>query len=596
MAQPEHNQMWRATQLSLLQQHYSSFAVFLRDAMHFLGGWSPSWMQYDIANYLQHGPDDLMVEAQRGEAKSTITCIFAVWKLIHDPKHRILIISAASKMANQNAALITKLILFWEPLKCLRPDKSAGDRTSVEAFDVHFSLKGVDKSPSVACMGITANLPGNRADLLIADDIESPKNSMTAAMREHLLTLTLEFTAIATGRPGVPARVVYLGTPQTSESIYNTLPGRGFAVRIWPGRYPTIAEVPNYGPHLAPSIRNRMEADVSLQFGGGPAGDAGQPTDPVMMDEEKLQRKLLDRGAASFQLNYMLNTRLMDAGRFPLKTENIILMPGSPTDTVPSVVHRGMGASAQRVMQSSGTGYTFALPEIPEGTERIKFEGIHMQVDPAGGGANGDENGFAVTGYANGTIYLLAVGGVRGGYEAEQMDALAAVAEKFKPNIVSIEKNYGYGAFAKVWLPVLHKRWQGSILEPYVGGQKEKRIIGTLEPVIGRGALVVFESAIEMDHDLTEAYNQSGKRSVYSVLHQLTKLQNVRKCLKHDDRLDAVEGSVSYWVAKLTIDQHRREQQAEARAYQEWVEDPVGWTRNQPPVRASASTLNKYRR
>ena len=40
-------------------------------------------------------------------------------------------------------------------------------------------LKGVDRSPSVACIGITGQLPGKRADLLIADDIESPKNAGT---------------------------------------------------------------------------------------------------------------------------------------------------------------------------------------------------------------------------------------------------------------------------------------------------------------------------------------------------------------------------------------------------------------------------------
>ncbi|WKC56436.1 terminase large subunit [Stenotrophomonas phage c9-N] len=596
MASVDHK--WREAQLKHLQAHYASFALFLKDAMWFLGQWVPSWMQYDIANYLQHGPDDLMIQAQRGEAKSTITCIYAVWALIHDPKHRVFIVSAGEKMATQNAALITKLILFWDILKCLRPDKSAGDRTSVEAFDVHYSLKGVDKSPSIACVGITANLPGNRADLLIADDIESPKNSMTQGNRDILMTLSLEFSAIATGRPGVPPRIVYLGTPQTSESIYNTLPDRGFALRIWPGRFPTHKEMANYGEYLAPKLRNMIEAEPKLQFGGGPAGDAGQPTDPNMMDEQKLQRKLLDRGQSSFQLNYMLNTRLMDALRYPLKSEQLVLMPGSPTGKVPMVINRSVGSQNMKLVQSSGVAHMVSQAVIPSDVEYVPFDGIHMQVDPAGGGDNGDETGFAVTAYANGTIYVLAMGGIPGGYNDMQMELLAGIAERFKPHTISIEKNFGYGAFAKVWLPILHKKWKGTILEPYVGGQKETRIIGTLEPVIGRGALVVYESAIDLDDELTEPHaNAPGGRKIYSCLHQLVKLQKTKRCLRHDDRLDALEGSVRHWVNKLNLDQQRKADALEAKKHAAWLNDPVGWSKsssNHYVQPSRPNTLSKY--
>ena len=593
MAQLEN---WRHEHQKALAERYQSFAVFLRDAMWYLGKWTPTWMQYDIANYMQYGPDNQMTQAQRGEAKSTIACIYGVWMLIHDPKHRVLIVSAGQKGATLNATLITKMILFWDVLKFLRPDKSAGDRTSVEAFDVHHSLKGVDRSPSVACIGITANLPGLRADLLIPDDIESPKNSMTAMMRENLLTLSLEFSAIATGRPGVNPRILYLGTPQTSESIYNTLPGRGFDVRIWPGRYPTIKQLNNYGPHLAPRIKNAIDADPSLQFGGGPAGEEGKPTDPQMFDDAKLNVKLADRGASSFQLNYMLNTRLMDALRFPLKPENLILMPGSPTGKAPLVITRGVGAANTKIVQSAGVAYALSTPVIADGVAYEKFEGIHMQVDPAGGGANGDETGFAITAYLNSTIYLLAIGGIKGGYDDTQMEELAELAKKFEVNTISIEKNYGYGAFAKVWLPILHKTWKGSILEPYVGGMKEARIIGTLEPVIGRGSLVVYESAINMDHDMTELYKDTGQRKLYSFLHQLAKMQKLARCLKHDDRADALEGSIRFWVDKLKVDQHRKSVEAEQRAHQKWLDDPVGWSKNQRPLVATRSNiLDQYR-
>src|SRR5690606_32601299 len=207
----------RRKKLVVLQKHYAHFAVFMRDIMKVLG-FTPTWMQYDIANYLQFGPNNLMVQAQRGEAKTTITAIFAVWQLIQDPQHRILVISAGGTNANETATLIQRIILTVPQLECLRPDKNAGDRTSVEAFDVHHSLKGIDRSPSVACIGVTGNLPGKRADLLIADDVESNKNSRTAANRELLLNITLEFSAICTGRPGIPARILYLGTRRPARA------------------------------------------------------------------------------------------------------------------------------------------------------------------------------------------------------------------------------------------------------------------------------------------------------------------------------------------------------------------------------------------
>ena len=170
----------RRKKLAILRSHYPHFATFMRDIMKVLG-FTPTWMQYDIANYMQFGPSLTMVQAQRGEAKSTIAAIYAVFCLIHDPSHRVLIVSAGGTQANEIATLVQRIILTVPSLECLRPDKNSGDRTSIEAFDVHHSLKGIDKSPSVACIGVTGNLPGKRADLLIADDVESNKNSRTAA-------------------------------------------------------------------------------------------------------------------------------------------------------------------------------------------------------------------------------------------------------------------------------------------------------------------------------------------------------------------------------------------------------------------------------
>lgn len=585
----------RWAKLELLQQEYKSFAVFLEDAMVHLG-FNTSPVQHDIGDFLAHGPHYSMIQAQRGQAKTTITAAFAVWSLIHDPKHRVLILSAGGKQANEISTLIVRLIMTMEGLECLHPDPSNGDRTSVEAFDVHYTLKGVDKSPSVACVGITGNLQGKRADLLIADDIESQKNARTATMREILLELTRDFTSICeTGR------IVYLGTPQSQESVYNTLPARGFVVRIWPGRFPTPEQITNYGDMLAPYVLRALKANPALAFSGGMLADQGQPIDPTYLNEEVLQRKELDQGPTYFQLQHMLNTKLADAMRFPLKTEQLIVIKIGRSEFLPMTVIRGMTEGSMQAYSVGTVTFKMAKPhEARHDDERqqdvAKLQGIMMYVDPAGGGKNGDETGYAVTGFLNGNVYWLASGGIPGGYSTEGLEALALIAASWKVNVVKIEKNMGYGAFREVWLPILRRVHPiAAVEDDMVTGQKELRIIETLEPVIARGSLIVNEDIVEMDRECCERH-APAQRAVYSVFHQMSKITRERNALMHDDRLDALEGAVRHWVAQLAIDQHRAVAAARAKELAETLKDPMGRNRYEPPSRFGRSLFDKYRR
>lgn len=153
--------------LHALQQEYPDARDFLTDVLQALIGARPTDIQYDIMDFLQRGGDYRMIQAQRGEAKTTITGIYAVWRLIHDPTTRVLIFSAGGDMAEEISNWVIQVIYGLEILSCLRPDTTKmGQRASVKRFDVHYHLKGAEKSPSVACMGITANMQGRRADIL----------------------------------------------------------------------------------------------------------------------------------------------------------------------------------------------------------------------------------------------------------------------------------------------------------------------------------------------------------------------------------------------------------------------------------------------
>ncbi len=581
--------------LEFLQREYAEFNPFLEDCMEFLG-FSTSPLQFDIGSFIAYGPQLAMVQAQRGQAKTTISAIAAVWTLIHNPQARVLVLSAGGTQASEISTLIVRLIQHMPELECLRPDPSNGDRTSTEHFDVHYTLKGVDKSPSVACIGVSGNLQGKRADLLIADDIESLKNSRTATMRELLMELTRDFTSICS-----TGRILYLGTPQSIESVYNTLPSRGFTVRIWPGRYPTFDQIKNYGDMLAPYLRRAMEQDPSLCVGGGLLGDQGQPTDPTYITEEVLQTKERDQGSAYFQLQHMLNTALADANRYPLRLDEIICMPMgrklAKHQVFPLTISRGIGVGTKDVAVNA-IAYHLASPG-PMSEETQELQGRIMYVDPAGGGANGDETGYAVSGFLNGNIYLLAAGGLPGGYGTAQMQQLADIAKDWEVQVVRVEKNMGYGAFTQVWQPLLKATHPTcSIDEDYVTGQKELRIIETLEPIISRGSLIINEAIAEEDLRNCERY-ETSKRVVYSLFHQISKMTRERGALAHDDRVDAVEGACRYWANMLALDQEKRLAKQRETEWLNKIKDPLGYQRYSstgPSNGGRPSMLTKYLR
>lgn len=156
---------------AVMAEHYADFRDFAADGMVFLG-FGLTEVQEDIAEYMQSGPRLRMVMAQRGEAKSTLAALYAVWRIMQVPSTRVLIVSGGETQASEVATMIVRIIMRWDVFEYLQPDRSAGDKTSItDGFDVHWSLRNpADKSPSIACVGITANLQGKRADLLIPDD------------------------------------------------------------------------------------------------------------------------------------------------------------------------------------------------------------------------------------------------------------------------------------------------------------------------------------------------------------------------------------------------------------------------------------------
>lgn len=560
----------RWEQLEVLQDHYREFSVFLQDVLSSVLGFQCSEIHVDIGNFLADSTiKGKMVQAQRSQAKTTVAAIYVVWRLIHNPTLAVLIVSAGQRLADQIAKWCIDIINTMEELECMRPDPGAGDRTATTAFDIHHSLRGGGKEPSLASLPITGNIQGFRAGLLVADDIESSQNSRSAEGRQKLLDLTKEFASICTCND-----ILYLGTPQSTDSVYNGLPSRGYTVRIWPGRYPTVEQAKDYNGLLAPIITSRIAKNPMLQRGGGVLGDQGQPLDPVMLNEEALQRKEME-GHAHFQLQHMLCTKLTDADRFPLKVDKIIFMdiPAERAPVVIDSVH-----SDQWIIRAP-----MDFPGQPKyyqasgfSTEMGVFQDVCMHVDPAGGGANGDETGYAITKTLGAKIFVQAAGGVPGGYTDASLKALTEIAKKHNVRSVCIEKNYGHGALAAVWAPVLRKALPAiSIEEVYETGQKELRIIDCLEPIISQGRLIMDKSLIEEEWASCAKY-ALDKRASYSLLFQMARITRERGALLHDDRLDALAGACRRHVKSLGLDAESIQSKIAKDRYNQMISTKLG--------------------
>ena len=304
--------------LALLQQ---DFKLFLQALWGQLDLPSPTRAQYAIADYIQYGPKRLQIQAFRGVGKSWITGAFVLWTLFNDAEKKIMIVSASKERADNMSIFLQKLIIETPWLSQLQP-KSDDSRWSRISFDVNCSPH---QAPSVKSVGITGQLTGSRADLMILDDVEVPGNSMTELMREKLLQLCTEAEAILT--PKDDSRIMYLGTPQTTFTIYRKLAERNYRPFVWPARYPRGKTFSQYEGLLAPEI----QADIDN------GADEWAPTDPDRFDHEDLLEREASMGRSNYMLQFQLDTSLSDAEKFPLKMADLIITSVNP-DTAPENV------------------------------------------------------------------------------------------------------------------------------------------------------------------------------------------------------------------------------------------------------------------
>ena len=535
------------------------FKLFLQALWGQLDLPSPTRAQYHIADYLQHGPKRLQIQAFRGVGKSWITGAFVLWTLFNDPERKIMIISASKERADNMSIFLQKLIIETPWLNHLQPNDDGG-RWSRISFDVKCSPH---QAPSVKSVGITGQLTGSRADLMILDDIEVPGNSMTELMREKLLQLCTEAESILT--PKDDSRIMYLGTPQTVFTVYRKLAERNYRPFVWPARYPKDSE--NYEGLLAPALSEDIE--------GG--ADKWQVTDPDRFDDEDLIEREAAMGRSNFMLQFMLDTSLSDAEKFPLKCADLIVTSVNPTEAPDHIVWCSDPANVIKDLPTVGLpGDYFYSPMSISGEWNPYTETI-CSVDPSGRGS--DETAAAYISQHNGFLYLHDMRAYRDGYSDRTLLDILKGCKKFGVTKLLIETNFGDGVIGELFKKHLQTtKMNIDVEEVRANVRKEDRIIDALEPIMNQHRLVVDRKIIEWDFK----YNPDAapeERLLYMLFYQMSRMCREKGAVKHDDRLDCLAQGVKWYTDAMSISdyemakQHKREDWSDL--MEAFLDDPV---------------------
>lgn len=175
-------------------------------------------LHFEIASWLSERWNnrdvELLLTAFRNSGKSTLVGLFASWLLADDPERRILVLAADYQLATKMVRTVRRVLERHPLTPHLRPrvaDEWASDRFTV-------NRRGTHRDPSMLAKGITSNITGSRADIVICDDVEVPNTCDTPAKRRELRERLDEIDFVISP----DGTRLYVGTPHTYHSIYAT--------------------------------------------------------------------------------------------------------------------------------------------------------------------------------------------------------------------------------------------------------------------------------------------------------------------------------------------------------------------------------------
>lgn len=559
----------KAEVIGEIREIFSEYTEFLRVAWHGLGLPEPTSRQYELAEFMQHGGNEIFVAGFRGIGKSFVAGAYGVFRLLHNPSDNIFTLSASAEKADELSLFARRLLdnPMLPFLHHLQPRK--GSRDNIARWDVGPAPN--QQMPSWKSIGVEGQIQGARSNLCILDDIETLANSKTPAARENLLKQAADTES--TKVPDDPhAQSIWLGTFQSYDSIYKQLRDRGFSCRIWPSRYPSEDDMPAYLGCLAPSLLTELRDNPELATSGHKG--RGAVTDTRFSEEFLLKREKL-LGKAQYQLQFQLNPHLQDLDAYPLRLEDLIVMDCNP-EVTPTELTPGT-AREHRLDTLPCVGHTGDYFHGPAkvGDAMSPYSTKVMAVDPSGTKGK-DETAFAIVGAGAGCAHLLDFGGRSDGTSKATMEMLAKAARRWRVNEILIESNFGGGTWTELFRSTLRKIYPCTITEVRAKGSKEQRICDTLEPIVQARKLVVDRRAIESEFKRATSAGRPERAKAKMMMHQIAHIKRQKHALEHDDRVDALEMACAHLRQHIGMDQDVLAEQAREDALNRQLDDFVG--------------------
>jgi hypothetical protein len=198
-----------------IEEMADDFGVFLQIVFPYIG-LTPHPCQLHFADFIAGPGERKLAMSQRDMGKSNLLSLLVVWYGYCNPDCKIIVASATEKRAKDIVRQAKAIIKSCDLLSHMSPGKDDLDGELRFNFG-NRTIKGA-KDPSVAAYGMNAGMTGAHADIIIADDLEIPENSMTREAREKIRERVRGFESLI--NDGDHCKIIMVGTPQTMESMY----------------------------------------------------------------------------------------------------------------------------------------------------------------------------------------------------------------------------------------------------------------------------------------------------------------------------------------------------------------------------------------
>lgn len=570
-----------------VQRLYDDFVFFMEELWkdRRLNRVAPlGWPERDIGRYAAYGPDRRGILAPRGIGKTHIVVAFVLWRLFRDGQRKVIILSKSGGEAKKTVFLIRKWIDSVNGVWFLRhlcPTK--GQRDNAKEIDVGPAKE--HRQPSITAIGIDGQLEGNRAHTIIPDDCETHENTKTLAAREDLAhrlhevesilyptiadldTTEMELEEGEIVETVDPSEVCYVGTYHHEESVYLKEQKAGVQFRTWPAEYPREGE-----EHLG------LAPKITLHLAKGTA----RPGDVVFahrFSRENIDRKKA-RGRRYWSMQHQLLCNLSDTDRYPLRLSDLIVMeiPPPPGPAPSHVVygtqdHNGSTAIEDIPCLGFNADRLYRPAMLPEPREWQRYTATKAGLDPAGKGS--DRTGLAIGSHLAGRIFVHRLLGLEGGASEERLDEIVLFLRQYRVTTVGFEGNIdAFGTYHLLLQSTIRKHtlrpgdhpdfpdgWGCRIDTVHAHGQKELRIINSIEPLSSSHRLIVDRSVVE---------HTQGDRDEDDFQFQFSRLTREPECLSEDGKLDALQILCRMFDTSIIVDPGKSNQRLqEARAEKE---------------------------